>query len=306
MTSRDVPDVLTVKEALQQLEKWNLHAPRNNKYSHKKEAPILFDGKVVCVQIGTPKNPVYCPFGLSRWDQRANRFTTVDNPTDVAWLYQSQEAGADARRLPSTKLQAILTAHEYDVEGTQGYYTWRLVNGIRDRVIQGLVHGVTDLSRVDANGRPVIVAAADIGSAADPAERERLFRDVIVVPPFQPPNGSFAPNIKTKVRAQVKKDARGEFVALDMDLMDVKAVTTVNPATGATETTHQPTQPREHLNVFKKGCRGVFVIKFNPIQYRGREINMTIDVIKAMIVPSESLFKQVQIRYDEDNDEPMD
>lgn len=286
MTSRNVPSTLTIKEALQNIEKWSLHAPTTNKYTRQPEAKILYDGAMSCIQVGTPQQPIYCPFGLSRWNARVHKFDTIDNSDDTSWLYQAQESsGFSNRRLPNSKVQSLLTAHDWETEGTQGYFFYNFMVAIKERVIDGLVNGVPDLNQLGPDGKPVTVPACDIGATGSPEERKMLIQRLLQDPIQTSRDNQYAPNIKTKVRACVRKDGLGEFVTTDLDIIDAS--------------TMQPVAQREHLNFFKKGCRGVFVFKLNAITYKKSEMNMTIDVLKAMIMPSTSLLKQVEFRLED-------
>lgn len=289
----------TVKEAVANLDQWQLQPPVMNKFTHKKEAHILCNGEPALVQIGTPKQPIFSNFGPSRWSQQDNKFIAVDGRTDVQWAHNAQADSTFQRAQPGGKLQHQLTLHEYDVEGTQGNLAYTFITGIVERVIKGLAYGVPDRSKPDANGRPTIVQVVDVqqGAASDPIERERLFR-YSLSSPVQPPSGTYAPSLKTKMRYSVKKTATGgEMIGLDMQVLDAS-----RPA----ETRMNPVDIKEQWALLKARCRGVYIIKINPITFKKNEINMTIDVVKALIMPSQSMFQNVSMRLeDEDADVEM-
>jgi len=288
---------LTVKEALAQMDKWSLQCPRVNKFTHKKEAPVLFGDEAVCVQIGTPKQPIYTQFGLSRWSQKDGKFVNVEAGEGTEWAYAAQADSAFQRAKPGGKLQAQLTLHEWDTPGTQGNLVHEFITRLVDRVIHGLAHGVPDPSQLDADGKPILVQVVDVPASANTAEeREKLFR-FSLASPIRASEGTYAPSLKTKVRYSVKSFPTGEIVGLDMDLLDAS-----RPET----TRNTPVAIKDQLALFKARSRGVFVIKVNPLTFKRNEINMTIDIIKAMIMPSQSLFKNVQFRLDADDDAAME
>jgi hypothetical protein len=287
--------VLTVKEALDNLDKWSLQPTRMNRTTHKKEAPILFNGDVVCVQIGTPQHPIWCGKGVERWSQKDGKFLTVDGSEGVQWAYADAAASQFERKTPGGKVQAQLTLHEHTVENTQGFFTYLLLKGIEHRIIQGLAHGVPDPSTIDpTTGKPKIVKVVDIPNApADPVERERMFR-FSMASSIREGTGTFAPTLRTKIRYNVKKTTAGEAIELGIDVLNANDKPPVALAAG------------KQLDVFKARTAGVFVIKFNPLQFKRNEVNMTIDLVTAWIKPSTSIFKNVGIRYDEDDDSLMD
>lgn len=298
--SRDSsPVILTAKDALENIHKFSLAPPRVNRFSHKKEAPILFDGKVACIQIGSLKNPLYVPFGASRWSQPMGKFVTIED-NDPQWLFASAAADGGnhnfSRKLPSTKLQAMLTLHDYDSEGTQGYYAFKFVSALVDRIVDGLVNGVPDANSIDPDtGKPKIVPTTDLANAPqDPVAHEQLMRQMLVSP-LQPPQGEYAPNLKSKIRSVVRRDSMGEFACLDGDVLNGRGKD------------HDAFPPREHFTHFKKGSRGVFVLKISALQFRRSEMGFNLEICKSMIMPTESMFKNVQIKFDDDDgdDDPM-
>lgn len=287
----DQMTVLTAKEALKNLDKWQIQVPKTNRFTHKKESAILYDGNVVCVQLGTPRQPLYCGTGLSRWSQKDNRFVTVTGDEGSQWAFAAQQDSQFERKTPGGKLQSQLTLHEWDTEKTAGYYAYELIKGVINRIVAGLAHGVPDPAQLDANGVPKIVQVVELPTTANTAEeRERLFR-FSLTSPLEDSQGTWAPKLKAKIRYSVKND----IVGLEADILNS------NDAAG------KPAQfGRAQFDLFKERCRGVFVIKFNPLQFKRSEIHFTCDIVTAAIVPSVSMFKGVAVRLDADSDEEMD
>lgn len=293
------PICLNVKEALAKLDQWSLHVPRQNKFTKKLEAPILFNNDLACVQIGTPKQPVWCGKGLQRWSQGDGKFLTVDNPKSVEWAYLANAGNSFQRKRPGGKLQAELTLHEWDTEGTQGYYAYNFLKGIYERVIQGLVYGVPDLTKPpNPDGTYPLVSVTQMAMPEDPVARDLQFRRSMQPPVRDPQTGKdgkiYAPTVRTKVRYSVKGSGPSECVGLDVDVLDG----------GEPKATRRPVSIERQMELFKARSRAVYVIKINPLQFKRNEINLTIDVIKVLVAPLvKSAFQNVQIH--DDGDEEM-
>ena len=286
---------LTIKEAAENLDKWAILPPRLNSYTKKKECPVVFDGELVTIQIGTKKQPVHCPFGLSRWNQSENKYTSVKSCTDTAWAYAAAQASDFERKTPGGKLNSQLTLYDQDTEGTQGNYGWRWINGLVDRIVDGLANGVEDKENLDENGKPKITMAVDQSSLPDEEDKRKDLLKHMLVPPFRHTNPEYAPSLNCKVRYSVVKCADSGT-----------PVITLNQAEIYNNFSAEPVKPGTELDIFTEKCRGVWMLKVNPLSFKRNEINLTIDIVKAVIFPKVSLYRETAFREDDDEDSAMD
>lgn len=279
---------ITIKKAYEDLAEWNMQAPYTNKYTRKQESAMLYKGEVVAVQAGTPKQPIYCHSGVTRWSKPHNHYIPIE-PEDTQWATQS---ATDPKRAPSGKAQAEFTLYEYDQEGTQGFYTYHFLTGIVERIVQNLVHGIPDPNQPGAS-----LQIMDLKTPNNTdSERETIIRSAITTP-VREPNGTYAPQIKPKIRWRMQKTPTGEKIGLDIEILN---------AARDKETRSTPVGLDEQWELFKPRCRGVIIFKINPIQFQStRAINFTIDLVKAMINPMVSKFKNMEIMMDEDGDTAM-
>ncbi len=79
---------ISIEKALKNKNRWQLHAPYVNSFTGKREAPMLYDGELVCVQLGTPEQPVYTPFGLNYWSQPDKKFKGAAEIKAMNYGYQ--------------------------------------------------------------------------------------------------------------------------------------------------------------------------------------------------------------------------
>lgn len=290
MTSSSGPaETITVKKAYEDLQHWNMQAPYTNKYTRKQESAMLYNGKVVAVQAGTPKQPLFCSSGAKRWSQEANRFVDIDPKSDVAWAYQKSQ---NASRAPTGKGQSEWVLHEHDQEGTQGFYTYHFLVGIVERIVQNLVNGIPD-PKNPASTLQIMDLKTPNNTTA---ERETIIRSA-VTSPVRDANGTYSPQIQPKIRWRVKKTDVGEMLGLEVDVLN---------ASRDKETRGNPVDVFEQWELLKDRCRGVIIFKINPIQFNSsRAINFTIELVKTMIKPNVSKFQNMEIMVDEDGDTAM-
>uniref|UniRef100_A0A6C0IUN6 Uncharacterized protein n=1 Tax=viral metagenome TaxID=1070528 RepID=A0A6C0IUN6_9ZZZZ len=284
---------LTIKEAVQHLEQnhWALFTQQINRYSGKRECPIkcLINGQYqeVYIQVGTPNNPIYAPSGVCRWVPQEKAFKTLLPGQSCDWALQSNEVFAN--RDPGGKLPIQLTLHDYDKDGMQQHYFWLFLNGLYRLLVNSLVNGVRDPSVRDANGEPAVVQLPPIPGfpTGNTAEIARMY-EMFMPKPFRQ-DANFPPSAKTKIRYTVNKNG----FKLNADVLDYSR---------DDATRMEPVLPENQLSLLKKGSRGVYVLKVNPLQWvKNNEINFTFDVVKVMIIPSRSTFHEAQFRMEEDD-----
>ena len=283
---------ISVKKASEHPENWQLHAPYQNKFTGKREGPMLYKHELVCVQIGTPENPVFAPFGMSYWSPQDRKFKTVENPMDTQWAWAEQNSSGIQRTKPGGKAQIQLTLHDYDTPGTQGYYAWVWINNVIEQIVKGLVHGVPDMDQKDEQGQPKIVpAVTDKNGLPEDPEQQAIFFRRMITPPTLPVDGQYPPALKTKIRYGISKNG-------GIDTIILPGTEVINA-----ETKEKVAEGRE-LELLKKKTRGVWVVKINPLQLKQKEINLTIDVVLLMAMPpSQSIYKGVGFATDMDTTE---
>lgn len=291
MSHQEQVQMQTIKEAYKNVENWKPQAPVPNKWSGKKECPIMPNNQLTVVQVGTENHPMYCPFGVSRWVPGARgTYKTVTAGDGVEWAYQAQQDSAFERRNPGGKLNVQITMHEHDQPGTQGYYLYNFIMGLYKNCIDGLVNGVPDYNDLDENGQPKIVQPTTLPGAANNKEQLKNMFEMCLQPPIRQ-EGSYPPNLKMKVRYGVM----GGTLKLGADVLDYARE-------GAARYT--PVSPAQQLQLFKPKSRGVFMFKINPLQFvKPTEINMTIDVVKVIFIRKESVFQTAQFRMNDDEDD---
>lgn len=280
---------VTVKQAFDNLDKWCMVAPRINNFTKKQECPVLYNGKEACVQFGTPNNPVHCPFGASYWDNQQRTYVNVKNAFETNWAYAAAAASQFENKKPGGKLEVQLTAYDHNTEGTQGFYIYGFINGLLDRIVQGLVHGVPDYSNMDANGNPKIVQALSAtGLPEEPGQREALFRQLINSP-IKHDNPQYSPGIKCKVRYGLRTDANGtaRIVLTQTKIFDRSTEKLLSdPMTGKEKKVYEEAKNGREFELLKPKARGVWMVKINPVTFpKKNEINVTIDIVKTVINP---------------------
>ena len=268
---------ITVEQAAKTLDQWQMWAPFVNAYTGARQASVLYNGKVVCVQIGTFENPVFNPCGLSYWYNPERKFKKVLNAKDVQWAWAEQQQNSKSKE-PGGKVQLQLTLHEHDKPGTQGFYAWQWINGVVQRIVDGFVNGTPDESRLDANGKPTIVQpVTDTTNVPDGADNKRKYYLDKMTLPFQQPQGQYPPSLKTKIRYVIRND------------------TLVFPNTKVVDGVTGSTVPAgSELDYITPRARGIWIVKIGPLQLRPKEINLSIDVVMATAIPPQrSIFSDV-------------
>lgn len=305
-TTTKVPQQMqTIKEAFNNVSNWKPQPIEINKWSGKKESPILFNKYTdTVIQVGTEKHPMYCPFGVSRWVPGGQgKYKTVNPGEGVEWATTDaqQDTGggggslssagrSGAPRPPGGKLNTLLAMNDHNKPGTQGYYLYNFIMGVHKNCIDALVNGVPDESKRDERGQPKIVQLTTLPTAASSKEQLKSMFEMILQPPIRQ-EGEYSPNLKMKVRFNIVRGA----VQLKSQVFDHGREGTARLVPVSTE---------EQLQLFKPASRGVFVFKINPLQFiKPTEITMTIDIERVTFIRTESAFQVAQFRMNDDDEE---
>lgn len=247
-------------------EKWSL-GKTSLDYFKNRSVEVCYDGVANPVlQLGTRKDPVRAPFGLSRWENSTKKYKKVQSQDDTDWVEIKTGAdGKPSKKKPSGKFEGSLVLNRFETEGTQDYYTYQTFDNLVEFVIKRMMdesQGLFDF--------PVSEQLARKMFNSRPLRKDKDINEKTGKP--------YAPDVKFKVgwnlSTQPKSvDPTTGIISGGAPYLNVF----VNIVDGQTKTMAEDPFP-----LLTRG-QGIWMIQVNNLTVKDTEVFLTLGLVKAKL-----------------------
>jgi len=244
---------------------------RKNRGTGKPETHIVYgvDARPLILQF----SDLVCGRGPERWNAAVRKYDVVDDK-DIEWAHTAQY-----NKMKTGKVQFKIRLAGHKQENTAGWYAYRAMCGIIDRIVDCLAHGAP---KIDAEGN--VLSREPIYEKALPEDMARR----ILTTPLQDENNEYDPAIRSKVRYRLELNGKTVSVDQNMTAAEKEAVKltldgVIFDGSEGADASQRVTDVFKYLRGGSMGKK--WLLQANPVNLKKAEANFTLEFLKAMIVP---------------------